>query len=243
MFAPAEQVIDLILGDAARSTLPFAEGTGDRQHATAFWYNHLVENTAEREVYVQFLLTAEAVTSFDTATWTMRPDLADPAPSATNVLMTDFAAGWKRLPRLGVAAMPAVHLHEYADRKGWRWTTDEITDGLAALEGDVATIGRTPVPAYVLGHDAGDQRDQVVLVGSAGVDTRGRLRWTATMPPGCVGAPVFTDIPRDDGSSKLVCLGLVLPGDKHNEIASFDRIRREIATLLPRPGRRWWKRG
>ncbi|XVU22436.1 hypothetical protein ACQPZJ_34915 [Actinoplanes sp. CA-054009] len=242
MFAPAEQVIDLILANAARCTLPFAEETGDRRHATAFWYNHLVEDTAEREVYVQYLLTAEALTSADVATWTMRPELADPEPSAINVTMTNFAGTWRRFPRVGVAAMPATNLHSYADRKGWRWATDEITDGLAAREEDVATIGRTPVPAYVLGHDAGGQRDQVVLVGSAGLDVRGRLRWTGEMPPGCVGAPVFTDIP-GDGSSKLVCLGLVRPGERHNEIASFDQIRKEIATAISQPARRWWKRG
>ncbi|SNY73491.1 hypothetical protein [Paractinoplanes atraurantiacus] len=235
MYAPAEQVIDLILQNAARATLPFREEPGGRLQGTAFWYNDLIEG----EVYVQYLLTAEALTSFDVAAWTLRPELADPAPSAQGALTLDFAAQWKRLPRIGVAAMPAAHMHAYADRKGWRWTTDEITDGLAATESDIATIGRTPVPAYVLGHYAGGERDQIVVVGEVALDQRGRLRWNGDILAGLVGAPVFTDIPRPGGSSKLVCLGVALP----DEIAPFDRIRKEVAALRARPGRRWWKRG
>ena len=235
---------EAILGSARRATLPFEEAEGHANYGTAFWYNHLVEDTPEREVYVEYLVTAEALTGIEYADFTLRAEVADPAPSADHVIVTEFAAGWTRLPRVGVAVMPATILHAYADRKGWKWDTDQITDGLAAREADVATIGRTPVDACVVGHDLGaaGEREQALVVGSVALDQRGRLRWTTRMPPGCVGAPVFTTIPVDDRVYKLVCLGVVLPGEGYHEIASFDRIRTEVAALVAPPSRPWWKR-
>lgn len=232
------------MGNARRATLPFQETEQPRHFGTAFWYNHLIEDTPQREVFTQYLITAEALTAFDLATFTVRAELGDPAPSADLVIMTDYRTAWTRLPRLGIAVMPAATLHAYADRKGWRWNTDEITDGLAAREHDIATIGRTPVEAYVLGHDVGQgqEREQGLFVGAVVLDERGRLRWNTRMPVGCVGAPVFTSVPVGGGQYRLVCLGVVLPGDSHNEIAPFDRIRRGIAALQARPSRRWWKR-
>jgi hypothetical protein len=236
--------VEALLGSAGRSTLPFQEAERDRNYGTAFWYNHLVEDTAEREVVVQYLITADALTGFDLGTFSVRPELGDPAPSADQIMLTDWRAVWTRLPGLGVAAMPAAGLHAYAEGKGWRWATDEITDGLAARDTDVATIGRRPVEACVLGHGVGvgREREQGVLVGSVVLDRQGRLRWNGRMLDGCAGAPVFVGIPIGNGGYKLVCLGVVLPGEAHNEIASFDRIRREIAALTTPASRRWWKR-
>lgn len=232
------------MGNARRATLPFQEAERQRHYGTAFWYNHLIEDTAEREVYTQYLITAEALTAFDLAAFTMRPELGDPAPSADVVVMTDYRTAWTSVPGLGVAVMPAATLHTYADRKGWRWDTDEITDGLAARERDIATIGRRPVEAYVLGHDVGkrQEREQGLFVGAVVLDGRGRLRWNTRMPVGCVGAPVFASIPLGGRQYRLVCLGVVLPGDSHNEIAPFDRIRRGVAALIAPPSRRWWQR-
>jgi hypothetical protein len=47
-------------------------------------------------------------------------------------IMTDYRTGWMRRPHLGIAVMPSTRLHAYADRKGWKRATDEITDGPAA---------------------------------------------------------------------------------------------------------------
>jgi hypothetical protein len=199
---------------------------------------------APGEVYLQYLITAEGLTGFDMGDFTLRAEVGDPAPSADHVIVTGFAAGWTRLPRVGIALMPAQTMHAYADRKGWKWDTDQITDGLAAREADVATIGRTPVDACVVGHDVGEagERDQAVVVGSVVLDPRGRLRRTTRMPPGCVGAPVFIDLPLGGRARKLVCLGVVLPGEAYNEIAGFDRIRTEVAALVVPPSPPWWKR-
>ncbi|WP_328672726.1 hypothetical protein [Streptomyces sp. NBC_00328] len=53
-------------------------------------------------------------------------------------------------------------------RKGWHWTTDEITDGIAAGPEDIAGLGPNPVTAYLLGHDVGTgkrpARDQAVVL-------------------------------------------------------------------------------
>lgn len=242
---PPAPLVEALLGSAGRATLPFQEAERPRNYGTAFWYNHLLEDTAEREVFAQYLITAETLTDCDVAAFALRPELGDPAPSADFVVMTDFRTAWTRLPELGIAVMPAAVLHAYAERKGWRWDTDEITDGLAARNPDVATIGRGPVEAYVLGHDVGEgqARKQGLVVGTVALDRRGRLRWAARMPVGCVGAPVFITLPVGGGQYRLVCLGVVLPGEDDNEIAPFDRIREGIAALMERPFRRhWWYR-
>jgi hypothetical protein len=237
-------LIDLVLSNAARATLPFQEAEAGRNFGTAFWYNDLVESTGKREVYRQYLVTAADLTAFEMAQWTVRAELGDPAPTAGNVLMMDFAARWTRLGDLGVAVMPAGALESYAKRKGFQWATDEITDGLAAGDDDSAAVGAEPVPAYVLGHDVGAQgeRQQAVIVGAVARDVAGRLRWDRPMPVGCVGAPVFVGRALGEGQFKLVCLGVVLPGDGRNEIASFDRIRPAVRALAPAGHRPWWRR-
>jgi hypothetical protein len=239
----AKTLPEAILGTAGRATLPFREAERSN-FGTAFWYNHLVEDTPEHEVVAQYLITADALTAVDIAAFTMRPELGDPAPSADQVMLTDNRKAWTRLPGLGVAVMPAATLHAYADRKGWRWTTDEITDGVAARDRDLATIGRKPVEAYILGHDVGENgaRLQGLVPGAVLLDGNGRLRWNTGMPLGCVGAPVFATIPFDNQKSRMVCLGAVLPGAGHNEIAPFDRIRKAVAALAAPPRRRWWNR-
>ncbi|BFU46214.1 hypothetical protein [Krasilnikovia sp. MM14-A1004] len=240
---PTDGLVEALMGCARRATLPFQEAERPRHFGTAFWYNHLIQATPRRDIFTQYLITAEALTTFDLATFTVRPELGDPAPSADILAIADFRTAWTRLPELGIALMPAAMLHAYADRKGWRWNTHEITDGLAARESDIATIGRTPVEAYVLGHDVGEgqEREQGLAVGAVVLDGRGRLRWNARMPVGCVGAPVFISVPVGGGQYRLVCLGVVLPGESDNEITPFDRIRTAVAAITPRPSR-WWKR-
>jgi hypothetical protein len=129
--------------------------------------------------------------------------------------------------------MPATGLHAHAERKGWRWTTDEITEGLAAGASDLAIMGSQPVPAYVLGHDVGPARERLQAVVAGGVlrDPGGVLRWDRTMPEGCAGAPVFTRLPLGANRLKLVCIGVVLPGKGGNEIAGFDRVRPAVRAL------------
>ncbi|MGW3267159.1 hypothetical protein [Streptomyces sp. NPDC001056] len=253
--------IDAIVGNAGRATLPFQWLHREDRHATAFWFNELVGTTGEGEAVRQYLVTASEPARVENAEFTLRPELCAPAMSAEKLLMTDFAGGWIHLDGLGVAVMPTAGLHAHGVRKGWRWTTDEITDGIAAEEEDVAGLGEKPVAAYALGHDvgAGDgAREQAVVVGGVARTGSGGVRWVGDLPRGCVGAPVFISAPVGGNSFKLVCAGVVLPGDDHHPIATFDRIRTALRALAPdatpargaagpdtrprEPKRRWWRR-
>ncbi|MFF4450457.1 hypothetical protein [Streptomyces sp. NPDC001502] len=251
-------IIDAIIGHAGRATLPFQRIHRSEQYATAFWFNELVEETAEGAVVRQYLVTAGEPTRVETAEITLRPQLCAPAMSAEKLAMTDFAQGWTHLGDLGVAVMPDTALYAHAARKGWSWTTDEITDGVAATEEDIAGLDGTPVPAYVLGHDVGagnGAREQAVVVGQIVRTGEDGVRWVGTLPQGCVGAPVFIGTGLGENSFKLVCVGVALPGDGHHPIATFDRIRTALGALAPdadtapapdvqpvEPKRRWWQR-
>lgn len=246
--AVQNEAIDAIVHHAGRSTLPFQEAHADRGHGTAFWFNDLVDATPGQEVVYQYLLTAGAVTGYELGEMTLRAELCEPTMSAEKLLMRDFADGWIHLAGIGVAVMPTAGLHAHGERKGWRWATDEITDGLAAREEDLAAIGTEPMPAYILGHDVGAERGerlQAVVVGNVVRSADGSMRWDRAVPLGCVGAPVFVSLPLGDQQFKLVCAGLILPGDSRNPIATFDRIRGAVRALASRPERkrsRWgWR--
>ncbi|WP_327286750.1 hypothetical protein [Streptomyces sp. NBC_01198] len=253
--------IDAIIDHASRATLPFQRAHREEQHATAFWFNELVETTDEGEAIRQYLVTAGGPTRFEIAEFTLRPDLCDPAMSAEKLMMVDFAAGWTHLEDLGVAVMPTAGLHAHGARKGWSWTTDEITDGMAAKEEDIAVLGAEPVAAYLLGHEVGAEtgaRDLVVVVGAVTRTESGGVRWVGDVPQGCVGAPVFIGAQLGGDSFKLVCAGVVLAGDGHHPIATFDRVRTALRALAPAAvsvpetdgpnpqepelKRRWWQR-
>ncbi|MFD8755657.1 hypothetical protein ACFV0O_32470 [Kitasatospora sp. NPDC059577] len=244
-FAPHDDVVTAIMENAGRATLPFQEANADRNHGTAFRYNHLVESAPDGDTVRQYLVTAEALTRYDLGQWTLRADVCEPAMSADRLAMTGFAAGWTGLDGLGVAVMPTGVLDATAERKGWRWTTDEITDGLAASDRDVAAIGDRWTPAYLLGHDVGEERGerlQAVVVGAIARDADGVVRWGGPLPEGCAGGPVFVGRSLGGRRFRLVCVGLALPGASGaNEIATFDRIRAALGGRAPAEPRRWWQ--
>ncbi|SEO21607.1 hypothetical protein SAMN05216267_102037 [Actinacidiphila rubida] len=256
--------INAIVDHAGRATLPLQRAHRDERHATAFWFNELVETTAEEEVVRQYLVTAGEPSRIDLAEFTLRPQLCAPTMSATKLLMPDFADQWIHLDGLGVAVMPTSGLHAHGARKGWHWTTDEITDGIAAREEDLAGIGATPVAAYALGHlaeEADDAREQAVVMGEvARTGSGGDIRWIGDLPRGCVGAPVFFSRGLGGDRFTMLCLGVALPGEGSHTIATFDRIRTALSALaapapepapephtpappLPASKRpRWWRR-
>ncbi|MET8284345.1 hypothetical protein ABZV80_03705 [Streptomyces sp. NPDC005132] len=257
---PSSATIDAIVDHVGRSTLPFQRAHREEQHATAFWFNELVETTSDGEVIRQYLVTASEPARVELAEFTLRPELCAPVMSAQKLMMLDFAEGWTHLGDLGVAVMPSTGLHAHGARKGWHWTTDEITGGIAATEQDIAGLGESPVPAYLLGHvtDGDSPREQAVVIGQITRAGDGVVRWIGDLPQGCVGAPVFIGAPLGDNSFKLVCVGVTLPAGDHHTVAPFDRIRAALTAVpsnstsapdeagaAPRaagPKRRWWRR-
>ena len=135
------------------------------------------------------------------------------------------------------------------------------SDSTAAKEEDIAALSGKPVTAYLLGHDVGagsGAREQAVMVGAVARSSSGSVSWVADLPQGCTGAPVFTSARLSGDTFKLVCIGVVLPGDGHHPIATFDRIRTALRTLASdlasalgtagptpqtlEPKRHWWQR-
>ena len=124
--------------------------------------------------------------------------------------------------------MPTTGLHAYALRKEWRWNTDEITDGIAATHQDITELGTEPVPAFILGHDVAPDdgaREQLVAVGAIRRTADDDVHWVGDV------APVFIGVRLGGGRFKLVCVGMVLPGDRDHPVATFDRIRRALCAL------------
>lgn len=250
-------LVSSIMDVAGRATLPFHEVDEDRNAGTAFWYNDLVDATPGREVIRQYLVTAEPLTRYPLGQFTLRDGLCEPPQSAEVLILPGFGRLWTRLDDIGVAVMPTVELHTHAERRGWSWTTDEITAGLAADAQEIAAIGAEPVPAYALGHgaDSGadgdgevvawDIRRPAVVAGTVVRDADGVVRWGgAALPAGFGGAPVFLAVPLPDEQFRLVCAGLVLPGaaGAAREVLTFDRLRpavRAVTDAVPGP-RRWW---
>jgi len=228
-----KMIAEAIAANAGRATLPFQQAVTNRLPGTAFWYNDLVDATPGHEAIRQFLVTADALTRHDLARWTLRAELCQPAMSAEFLAMGSFADQWIRLPDLGIAVMPTAGLHAHAQRKAWQWSTDEITEGLAATASDLEFLSTTPTPAYVLGHDVGPKGERLQAVAAGGVlrDTGGTLRWDRMMPNGMAGSPVFVGHPLDEKRFKLICVGAVLPGERRNTIIGFDRIRQAIRAL------------
>ncbi|MFH8464445.1 hypothetical protein [Streptomyces sp. NPDC017991] len=257
--------VDAIVDHAGRSTLPFQQANREEQHATAFWFNELVETSADGEVVRQYLVTAGEPTRVELAEFTLRPDLCTPAMSAEKLMLIDFAQGWTHLDDLGVAVMPTAGLHAHGARKGWRWAIDEITDGIAATEQDIVDLGDGPVAAYLLGHvaDGDGTREQAVVVGEITRTGNGGIRWNGDLPQGCVGAPVFIGarLGGDGHQFKLVCVGVAVHADGQHAVVPFDRVRAALAAfhsdrstnrstnrstdetaLTVEPRRRWWWR-
>lgn len=244
------QITDAVHDVAARATLPFQAARADRSFGTAFWYNDLIETRDGREIIRQYLVTAAPRTRYEIGQWTLREGLSDPEQPLDELVMGGFVKKWTALGDLGVAVMPTVELHVHAEKRGWRWDTQEVTAGLAAGPEDIALFDDDPLPAYVLGHEVDESRSakhpdrpQVLLAGEvARASADAPLTWSEPLPEGFDGAPVFTALPLPDGQLKLLCLGAVLPGEPPT-VATFDRLRPAIHALAPARSRHWWQRG
>lgn len=197
-------------------------GDGDRGEGTAFLF------TGQGREY---LLTADFLTVAGAGEIGLRASVTEPAGVATDaVALPDFAAGWRHHEDLGVAVMPTVGLHEHADGEGWRWRTQQVSDGIAADRDSITRMGTEPGSAVVLAHGVGvggSRPLEVAIERVARVDDAVRLM--AELPAGYVGAPVFGVRAGGDGEVGLRCLGLVLPArDGGHPLATFDRIREAV---------------
>jgi hypothetical protein len=244
--APDRVVADAVMDVAGRATIPLQAARADKNFATAFWYNDLIEVGDDRETIRQYLVTSEPQTRYELGQFTLREGLVTPELPADELVMPGFSRKWFRIDELGVAVMPTVDLHLHGERKGWSWSVQEVTEGLAARPEDIASLGPEPVTAYLLGHEVTDPdsrhpgRPQILLEGAVRRAGEDAVVWDGPFPQGCAGAPVFAGLPHEQGL-KLVCLGPALPGDPVR-VACFDRLRPAVHHLSPARKRHWWQR-
>jgi hypothetical protein len=146
-------IMRAILARFGRATLPIQEAHTAERRGTAFWFDELIDATPGDRKTRQYLVTADALTRCDLGELLLRPALCDPPVNADLLLLPGFADLWMRPAGLGIAAMPTDALHAHGTRKGWRWTTDDITDDVAAREADVARAAERPTAVFILGHE------------------------------------------------------------------------------------------
>jgi hypothetical protein len=224
----------MIVDRLVRATLPIA-GPVSGPPGTAFLYNHLLRSTDGVDHVVELLVTADAFAQHEMLEFKLRPDMIEPVGAASdNLLVTDVARSWTH-DSTGFAFVPSAFLHLHGRRKGWRWTTQEVTDGFAAQPQDVADIGADPCRGFLLGHTVdGPGRPLVLMSGSVRRDDdAGVVRWVGPVPAGMVGSPVFTVRQLDALAFKVICLGVLLAGTQDNLVATFDAIRHAVALTLP----------
>jgi len=247
---PDSLIADAVREAASRATLPFQAARADRSFGTAFWYNDLIVAEQDgREVIRQYLVTAHARTRYAIGQWTLRPGLSEPEQPLDELVMPSFAQKWTAVGDLGAAVMPTVELHQHAEKKGWRWSTQEVTAGLAAQAEDIALLDHEPLPAYLLGHGVDENtsarhpdRPQSLVEGEVvRVAPDAPVTWSGPFPDGFDGAPVFSALPLEGGRLKLLCLGAAVAGEPVT-VAPFDQLRTAIHALSPRPKRHWWSR-
>ncbi|MDI5961932.1 hypothetical protein POF50_014445 [Streptomyces sp. SL13] len=232
-------IVKTLLSLVGRSTLPVRQARSDERHGTAFWFDDLVAAGPDGPVVRQYLVTADAMTRFDLGELVLRPELCDPPVNPDVLLMPGFAEQWIRLERLGLAVMPTTGLHAHAERRGWRWTTDPVDDGLAAAVGDLAALDGRPAPAYAVGHPVpprpGDGSGPAVVAGHVYRRNDNTLGWQGAIPDGLAGAPVLAVPPGPDGTADPLCIGALLPGRGRDTVVTFDHVRLALSDLAPPP--------
>ncbi|WP_422754940.1 hypothetical protein [Micromonospora sp. WMMD708] len=173
----------------------------------------------------EFLLTADVVAG-RAQRLGLRPSITEPAGVAdVSLPLADLPAGWSRDARLGVAALPTGELHGYAAGRGWRWRVQPVPAAVAVTADDLDALGAGPVTAIVLALGVGDDGSRPLEVAvERAVRDGDRLRITAALPAGYVGAPVFGVRPDAAGEIGLRCLGVLLPADDapSDEVSSDD---------------------
>jgi hypothetical protein len=225
-----------LFGVVGRGTFPMQQLADDHE-SCAFLFNDLLASDDDSATVATWILTADALTYRPYGDFGIRPEMTeDGAPSAANVIVTEYEQTWYHFPDIGVAAMPMAVLRDYSARKGWAWSTQEITDGLAASARDIASLGEEQHTVLVIGHPT-DQPNRPQGVAVAGIDMRGgRPTLLGAVDRGFVGAPAFVAFPNpaspNSGELMIKCIGVVLPGDATHPIATFDKIRPTLRRIM-----------
>ncbi len=141
--------VPALLGRALLLLMP---GPNRAVGGTAFLYNHLVNRGSDDEpdAYVTFLITARSMTTGEYGFLGIPRHMVSDPDAAEHLVFRDWSHAWQHPAdeRFGLAALPYYHLAVHAERKGWSWRTDEVTDGMLH-SGDRLAVWRGELAAEV----------------------------------------------------------------------------------------------
>jgi len=225
----------------SRALLPLMPGPSHAVGGTAFLYNHLLTHGSgdEPDDYVTFLISARAMTTGEYGFLGIPRHMVSDPRAAEQLVFQGWSHAWQRPAneRFALAALPYYHLAAHAERKGWSWCTDEVTDGMLH-SGDQLAVWRGELAAY--GYEAegvhGIAGQQPVLRAVDIVLARDGTPGISGAPASFVGAPVVALTPRADGKLGFFVVGMVGEGQLDAGTAQADPLRPQVSAAAIRSG-------
>lgn len=230
-----------------RALLPVEPNSGHPSGGTLFLFNYLIDQVTTGEGVGDRVMTF-LVTSGSTATGEVaglglsRHMLDDPEVASDMLLFTNWSEQWHSPGGLeaDAALLPFFHLEAHARGKGWRWRTQEVTEGMLLDDLDVPFVGNEfAAYGYELqsGSTIAQQRPVLHPIsferlpnGSPGV---------VGPPASFSGAPILALTPRTDSNLRFVVAGMVgsttsVDGQTHLLFTPAPTIRDAAAKLYRR---------
>ena len=213
-----------------RALIPLMPGPNRAVGGTAFLYNHVLTRGSgdETDAYVTFLITARGMTTGEYGFLGIPRHMVSDPDAAGHLVFRDWSRAWQHPAdtRVGLAALPHYLLVAHAERKGWNWCTDEVTDGMLH-SGDRLVVWRGELAAYGYEADGADgiARQQPVLRAVDIVPTGDGTPGVSGVPASFVGAPVVALTPRTDGKLGFFVVGMVGGGQLTTGMAQSEPLR------------------
>jgi hypothetical protein len=236
--------VEILLREApgllGRALIPLMPGPNSAVGGTAFLYNHLLAAGSgdEPDEYVTFLITARGMTVGEYGFLGIPRHMVSDPGAAEHLVFQGWSHAWQHPADerfgFGLAALPYFHLAAHAERKGWSWQTDEITDGMLHA-GDELAVWKGELAAY--GYEAdgahGIARQQPVLRGVDIVPARDGTPGVSGLPASFVGAPIVALTPRADGRLGFFVVGMVGEGELDVDTADGNDDEHPLRALIP----------
>ena len=228
-------------GLLGQALIPLMPGPNRAVSGTAFLFNHLLASGSgeEPDAYVTFLITAPGMTTGETGFLGIPRHMVSDPGAAEYLVFSDWSHAWQHpaQERFGLAALPYYHLAAHAERKGWSWHTDEVTDGMLH-SGDQLAVWRGELAAY--GYEAdgvdGIAHQQPVLRAVDIVPARDGSPGISGVPASFVGAPIVALTPRADGKLGFFIVGMVGDGQLNADTAHAGPVRSLVPAAAIRSG-------
>ena len=208
-------VEDLLHEKIGRGLIPIHADRDRPEGGTAFLFNHLVESRSELgepDRVFRFLVTHAALVRGSLIATTTTPRAMVTTPAASDFIAWDqWSHQWhfSRNVPVALAFHPFYELQEHARRKGWKWETTAVTDGMVpksqfSIARDMtAAIGFEP---WELPNPNAVPSVRPVVAEPIGGSTTLGVRG---LPASYCGAPVFGFEPFGEGRLRLILLGVV----------------------------------